>query len=813
METLWQDVRFGIRVLRKNAGFTLVAVLTLALGIGANTALFSVIDAVLLRPLPYRESDRLVAIALQDVTTKDRNFVISYTKLQRIQSQSQLLEGTAGYYPLPLSLSIHGSPEQINSAHTTRNLFELLGVNLAAGRGFLPQEDEEGGADVAIVTDGFWHRHLGASREAIGQTISLDGRSVTVVGVLPPTFRFPVLQNEPGVWLPRVFEHSLMGPVRVRTGASFVSTVARMKAGVSLGQVASELASINTAYKRDFPGFADALKFELAMESLKELLVGEVRTPLLVLLAAVGFVLLIGCANVASLLLARATARRREIAIRSAIGASRRRLIRQLLTESVLLSLMGGLLGILLAFIGLRLLAALPQGVIPQTNAIALNSSVLSFTLVLSLITGIGFGLLPSVASSRQNLNETLNEARGSATQSRGGGRSQALLVMGEVAVAALLVIGAGVLIRSFAKLTGVNPGFDADNLTTFSLKVSETRYPQPTQRSEFFRRLMEEIQVIPGVQSVAAARSLPLAAGGLFIYFCPEGAACQGLGKDPFISLEIITPDYFKTMRIPLLRGRFFDEHDVTGSKPVVIINEATVRLHFSDRDPIGLHITGTREKIPMEIVGVVADVKSFGLNASTPAEMYQPLEQSPSSTMRVVVRSQGDPTAILSAARHKIAELDPDLPIAAVASMKEVIAASGRVSQSRLTAEFTGTFASLALLLTAIGIYGVVTYSVAQRTQEMGLRMALGASRGDVLCLVISQGMRAVLLGIGVGFVAALALTRLIKTMLFGTSATDPVTFAAVLLILIFVGVVACYVPARRASGLDPLVALRYE
>jgi len=813
MEALWQDVRFGIRMLRKNAGFTLVAVLTLALGIGANTALFSVIDAVLLRPLPYRESDRLVAIALQDAATKDRNFVISYTKLQRIQSQSQLLEGTAGYYPLPLSLSIHGSPEQINSAHTTRNLFEVLGVNLAAGRGFLPQEDEEGGADVAIVTDGFWHRHLGASREAIGQPISLDGRSVTVVGVLPPTFRFPVLQNEPDVWLPRVFEHSLMGPVRVRTGASFVSTIARMKAGVSIGQIASELASINAAYKRDFPGFADALKFELAVESLKELLVGEVRTPLLVLLAAVGFVLLIGCANVASLLLARATARRREIAIRSAIGASRLRLVRQLLTESVLLSLMGGLLGILLAFIGLRLFAALPRDVIPQTNAIYLNFSVLAFTLVLSLITGIGFGLLPSVASSRQNLNETLNEARGSATQSRGGGRSQALLVMGEVAVAALLVIGAGVLIRSFAKLTGVNPGFDADNLTTFSLKLSETRYPQPAQRSEFFRRLMEEMQALPGVQSAAVARSLPLAAGGLFIYFCPEGAACQGLGKDPFISSEIITPDYFKTMRIPLLRGRFFDEHDVTGSKPVVIINEATVRLHFAERDPIGLHITGTREKIPMEIVGVVADVKSFGLNASTPAEMYQPLEQSPSSTMRVVVRSHGDPAAILSATRSKIAQLDPDLPMAGVASMKEVIAASGRVSQSRLTAEFTGTFASLATLLTAIGIYGVVTYSVAQRTQEMGLRMALGANRGDVLRLVIGEGMRAVLLGIGVGFVAALALTRLIKTMLFGTSATDPLTFAAVLLLLILVGVLACYVPARRASGLDPLVALRYE
>jgi len=450
---------------------------------------------------------------------------------------------------------------------------------------------------------------------------------------------------------------------------------------------------------------------------------------------------------------------------------------------------------------------------LPHTNTIGLNLPVLAFTAVLCLITGLGFGLLPSLASSRQNLNETLNEARDNSTQSRRGGRSQALLVMGEVAVAALLVIGAGVLIRSFARLAGVNPGFDADNITTFSLKLSEMRYPQPQQRSEFFRRLIEEMQAIPGVQSVAAVQHLPVSPGGLFIYFCPEGAVCQGLGKDPFISTQIITPDYFKTMHIPLLRGRLFDDQDVSGSNPVVIINETTARLHFSGRDPLGLHITGTREKVPMEIVGLVADVKSFGVGASAPVEMYQPLEQSPSSTMRVVIRSQGDPAMMLSAARRKIAQLDPDLPLAAVASMKEVIAASGSVSQSRLTAQFTGTFALLALLLTAIGIYGVVTYSVAQRTQEMGLRMALGANRGDVLRLVIGQSMRVVLIGITVGVVSALGFTRVIKTLLFGTSATDPLTFVAVLLLLVCVGVLACYIPARRASALDPLVALRYE
>ncbi|MBV9340286.1 MAG: ABC transporter permease [Acidobacteria bacterium] len=813
METLCQDIRFAIRTLRKNAGFTVVAILTLALGIGANTALFSVVDAVLLRPLPYRDSDRLVGISLQDVATKNKNAVISFTKLQRIQSQSQLLEGTAGFYPLSLNLAMHGMPEQINGAHATGNLFAVLGVDLAAGRVFRPQEDEEGGANVAIVTDSFWRRHFGARPEAIGQSIPLDGHSVIVIGILPPSFRFPFLQPEPDVWLPRVFEHFLMGPVRVRTGASYVSTIARMKPGVSISQVASELGAINAAYKRDFPGFADAIKFELASDPLKESLVGPVRTPLLVLLAAVGFVLLIGCANVASLVLARATSRRREIAIRRAIGASHVRLIRQLLTESVLLSLMGGAVGILLAFVATRLLAVLPQGLVPHTNPIVLNMSVLAFTAVLCLITGLAFGLLPSMLSSRQNLNETLYEARGSSTQTRSGGRSQTLLVLAEVAVATLLVIGAGVLIRSFAKLTGVNPGFDAQNLTTFSLKLSETRYAQPAQRAAFFRDLMGEMQAIPGVQSAAAVRYLPLAPGGLFIYFCPEGAVCQGLGKDPFISTQQITPDYFKTMRIPLLRGRFFDEHDVDGSKSVVIINETAARLHFAGRDPIGMHITGTREKIPLEIVGIVADVRSGGLTSATLAEMYQPLEQSPSATMTILVRCHGDPAAVLTATRHKIAELDPDLPMAAVASMRQVIAASGRVSQSRLIAQLTGSFAALALLLTAIGIYGVVTYSVGQRTREMGVRMALGASRGDVRNLVLSRGMRAVLGGIALGFVAAIALTRLIRTLLFGTSATDPLIFAAVLLLLIAIAVLACYVPARRAAELDPLVALRYE
>ena len=813
METLTQDVRYGFRALRKNLGFTLVAVLTLALGIGANTALFSVIDTVLLRPLPYKDSDRLVSISSEDVATKARVFGVSFPKFHRIQSLSQAFESTGATYGLPLSLAMHGTPEQVNGAHVTRGFFDVFGVKPVLGRGFLPPEDENGGADVAIVSDSFWRSHLDGNREALGQTLALEGRSVTVVGVLPAGFRFPFQQPEPEVWLPRVFDHALLGPVRVQTGATYLFTVARLRNGVSIAQAESELLAINAGYKRDFAGFADASKFEPTLETLKENLVGDVRKPLLVLLAAVGFVLLIGCANVASLLLSRATSRRREIAIRSAIGASRLRLIQQLLTESILLSFGGGAVGVALAWVAIRLLRSLPQGIVPLANHVALNPSVLGFTLILSLVTGIGFGLLPSLLAAHQDLNQTLKEAKSSGPQGTRHGHSQALLVIAEVAVAAVLVIGAGVLIKSFDKLTDVNPGFDSGNLTTFSLKLSETRYPSAAQRAEFFRRFTEEIQAIPGVQSAAAVRYLPIAPGGLFIYFCPEGTACQGLGKDPFVFAQTVTPDYFKAMRIPLLRGRFFDAHDIAGSKPVVMINDSTARRYFSGRDPIGLHLTGTREKVAMEIVGVVADVKTGGLSAQSVEEMYQPIEQNPSSTMTMVVRSDGDAAPVLTAVRHEVAQLDPDLPMANLASMREVISRSGRVSQSRLTAQLTGAFALLALLLTAIGIYGVVTYSVAQRTQEMGLRMALGANRGDVLRLVIAQGMRFVLVGIAIGFTAALALTRLLKTLLFGTSATDPLTFATVILLLIVVASLACYVPARRAASLDPLIALRYE
>lgn len=811
METVWQDIRFGVRVLRKNAGFTAVAVLTLALGIGANTALFSVIDGVLLRPLPYRDSGQLVSIGSEDIATRNRFPAVSYTKLQRIQQQSQTLAGTGGYFSMPVSLTTNGVPEQVIAGRATRNFFEVLKVTPARGRGFLPQEDADGGADVAILTDSFWHSRFSGNLNILGQAIPLDGRSVAVIGILPADFRFPFEEPAPDVWMPRAFEYPAMGQVRIRTGATYLFVIGRLRDGMSLTQARSEIATINQGYKQDFPGFADAVRIGLVTDELKEALVGGVRTPLLVLLAAVGFVLLIGCANVAGLLLARATSRRREIAIRSAIGASRIRLIRQLLTESALLSLAGGAVGVCLGFAGVRMMRALPPGTIPLTGEITLNASVLAFTLFLSLITGVGFGLLPSLLASRQDLNETLKEARGSSTQGPRSGRSQSALVIAEVAVAAVLVIGAGILLRSFGRLERVNPGLEAEGVMTFSTKLSEKRYPQPAQQAEFYRRLTEEVEAIPGVQSAAAVRYLPLGGGGLFVYFCPEGMVCQGMGKDPLIFTQAATPDYFKTMHIPLLRGRFFDEHDNARGKPAVIINDKTAKRYFAGRNAIGMHLANSRDRIQMEIVGVVGDVKSRGLNAASVEEMYQPSQQSPSAAMTLVIRAGGDPEALVTAVRRRVAQLDPDLPLANIGSMEKVIATS--VTQSRLTSQFTAVFAILALLLTAIGIYGVVTYSVAQRTHEMGLRMALGARRADVLRLVIGQGMRVVLAGIGIGFIAALALTRLLKTLLFGTSATDPLTFGGVVVILLFVAVVACYLPARRAASVDPLVALRYE
>jgi putative ABC transport system permease protein len=811
IETLLQDVRFGARMLRKNLGFTVVAVLTLALSIGANTAIFSVIDAVLLRPLPYKNSDQLVSIATDNVQRGVTGLPVSFTKMTRVKEEARTLQSVGGYFPVNASLTMHGAPEQIPAARASAGFFDVLGIVPAEGRGFLPEEDREGGADVAMISDGFWHSHFGTAPDLIGQTIPLDGKSVTVVGVLPANFHFPFQQPEPDVWLPRVFDPVALTPAMIRTGASFLAVYARLQPGMSLTQSQAELNAINEAYKQDFPGFVDASNYSLEIVSLKESLVGPLRVTLLLLLSAVGFVLLIGCTNIASMLLARSTTRQKEIAIRQALGASPPRLIRQLLTESVLLSALGGIVGVALAAGCLRLLRLLPPGTIPRIEEVSLDAGVLIFSLLLCVVTGIAFGLVPSLLASHRDVNETLKESGRGSNEGRKSRGSRAALVVVEVAVAVVLVTSAGLLMKSFGNLIHVDPGFSPSGVTTFLMTLPKSRYPQPPQQAEFYRRLVESVQALPGVQSAGVSSFLPLAGALRYVYFCPEGTVCQGLGKDPVIAVRQITPDYLQTMRIPLLRGRVFNQQDIAGVKPVVIINQTVAQKYFPAQDPIGRHLANSRDKMPMEIVGVVGDVKFTGLNTPYIPEMYMPQAQNPAATMTLVVRSTSNPQPLIAAVRQKTAEIDRDLPFSGVASMSDVVSAS--VAQPRLTTQFTGFFAALALLLTAVGIYGVLAYSVTQRIHEMGIRMALGASRGEILKMVVGQGMKLVLCGLALGLVVSLGVTRLLASLLFGTGARDPLTFAAVTLLLIVVALLAAYIPARRAAMVDPIVALRYE
>jgi putative ABC transport system permease protein len=811
IETLLQDLRFGARMLRKNLGFTVVAVLTLALSIGANTAIFSVIDAVLLRPLPYKNSDQLVSIGADNVKRGVTGLPVSFTKLTRVKEQTHTLQSIGAYYPVNASLTTRGVPEQISAARATASFFDVLGVVPAEGRGFLPEEDREGGADVAIISDGFWHSHFGAAPDLIGRAIPLDGKSVTVVGVLPASFHFPFQQPEPDVWLPRVFDPVALTPTMIRTGASFLGVFARLQPGVSPAQSQAELDAINEAYVKDFPGYVDASDYTLQIVSLKEGLVGPLRVTLLLLLSAAGFVLLIGCTNIASMLLARSATRQREIAIRQALGASPKRLVRQLLTESLLLSALGGILGVALAAGGLRLLRLLPPGTIPRVEEVTLDAGVLIFSLVLCIVTGIAFGLVPSLLASQRDVNETLKESGRGSNEGRKSRSSRAALVVVEVAIAVVLVTGAALLMKSFGNLMHVDPGFSPSSVTTFLMTLPKSRYPQPAQQAEFYRRLVESAQTLPGVQSAGVSSFLPLAGAIRYVYFCPEGMVCQGLGKDPVIAVRQITPDYLQSMRIPLLRGRAFNQQDIAGVKPVVIINQTVAQKYFSGQDAIGKHLANSRDKIQMEIVGVVGDVKFTGLNTPYIPEMYMPQAQNPAATMTLVVRSNSNPQPLIAAVRQKTSEIDPDLPFSNVASMDEVVSAS--VAQPRLTTQFTGFFAALALLLTAVGIYGVLAYSVTQRIHEMGIRMALGASRSEILKMVVGQGLKLVALGLALGLLVSLAVTRLLTTLLFGTSARDPLIFAAVTLLLLVVALFAAYVPARRASLVDPIVALRHE
>ena len=810
METLLQDLRYGARVLLRGRAVTAVAILALALGIGANTAIFSVINGVLLRALPYPQAERILRLSAANPQRGINDGAFSFPRFEHMQRQSgDNLEAIAAFCNDSFNLTDGGEPEELPGLRVSASIFPVLGVQPALGRAFLPEEDQRGASNVVVLSHRLWQRRFGADPKVIGQPVTLNGLSYTVVGVMPATFHFP--SEEVEVWTPKVFDYSRLTAEQVRLGAGYLIAVARLKPGASLEQARAEMNTISQHYQQQNPTLTDSdPNATMRVVLLGDQVVQDIRPALLVLSAAVGFVLLIACANVANLLLARAAARRKEMAVRVAMGASRWRIVRQLLTESILLSVIGGGLGLLLATWGVRLLLAASAGIIPRTREVTMDGRVLGFSLAVSILTGIVFGLAPTLKASKPDLHESLKEGSRGSTEGIRRNRLRSLLVVTEVALSLLLLVGAGLLMQSFIRLQHVKLGFNPQRLLTMRIQLPQSKYGENQQKSTFFEEVIRRVGQLPGVEAVGATLGLP-PNGYARAPFLVEGGDPLPPGERPLLSWDVISEDYFKAMQIPLLQGRPFNEHDAAGSQSVVVINETLARRYFADGNPLGKHLTVGRAPQPFEIVGVVGDVQNAGLDATPGPHAYTPYRQRPWSAISLVVRSNAEPLALTADVRAQVLSVDKDQPVTAVQTMEQILA--DNVSQPRLTMLLLGIFAAVAMLLAAVGIYGVMSYSVTQRTHEIGIRMALGASRGDVLRLVVGQGMALALAGVVIGLGAALALTRLMAGLLFGVGTTDPLTFTVTPLVLAGVALVASFVPARRATRIDPMVALRYE
>jgi len=808
MEIVVHDLRYALRVLARNPGFTAIAILTLALGIGANTAIFSVVNAVLLRPLEFRDPARLVIVA------EKSSFPVISTSYQnwldwRDQSHSfESMEGTRG---ATLTLTGAGEPERLNARMVTAGLFSLLGVNTIAGRTFTADEDRAGGTPVVLLSYGLWQRRFGGTQEILGKPINLDSQPYTVVGVLPPGFQ--VLQPA-DVFVPFMpWAKTLPDDRNWHPG---IIALARLKPGIAREQARTEMVAITKRLEQRYPTYNTGTSADIV--GLQEQMVKNVRPALILLLGAVSFVLLIACVNVANLLLARSASRGREVAIRTSMGASRSRIVRQLLTESVLVSVAGGVLGLLMASAALGPLLKISAGSVPAAFSVTLDRSVLMFTVALSVLTGLVFGLVPALRTAKFDLRESLNEGSRGSTAGPGQHRLRAALVATEIALAMLLLVGSGLLLRSFSRLQEVPPGFQADHLLVADIPLSQNAYAKPEQRFEFFDRLVDRSKALPGVRSAAAASFLPVSGGGGIIHFNIYGRPPKTPHEFIAAGYRTVTPDYFETLGAPLLQGRLFTPADTDKSPAVVVINATMARTFFPGESPLGkrMQLGALPDKdVPwMEVVGVVGDLLQ-GLDLAPAAEMYLPYRQAdallPVFQMSVVLRTAADPLTQTAALRSALAEIDPNQPLVKVRSMEENMSAS--VAQPRFRTWLIGIFAGLALLLAAIGVYGVMSYTVTQRTSEIGIRITLGAQSTDVFRSIVGEGARIALLGVAVGLIAALALTRLLRTFLYGISASDPATFLAVAVLLTLISVAACYFPARRATRVDPIVALRYE
>ncbi|MEK6321127.1 MAG: ABC transporter permease [Acidobacteriota bacterium] len=809
MQTFWQDVRYGLRVLRRNSALSAVAVIALALGIGANSAIFSVVNAVLLRPLPYRDADRIVAI--QEIGKDGSRRLVTPANFLDWRAQNTVFEHLAAILTRTSNLAGANDAERINLAITSANFFEIFGIRAQQGRLFVPDDEQAGHAPIAVISDALWQRRFGGV-ELVGNSITLDGKSYTVAGIAPAGFQYP---DKTDVWLPPLrlapAINDQMDVTRVR-GFGFLSTVGLLKPGVPLSQAKSEMEVITARLREQYPE-TNNNRFNRVV-SLHTYLVGDTSNVLWLLLGAVCFVLLIACANVANLLLARATSRQKEMAIRAALGASRLRVIRQLLTESSMLALLGGALGLLLALWGIDVMTTLLPKDFPRLQDINLDYAVLGFTLLVSLLTGIVFGLAPALQVSTTDIHESLKE---SSRGTSGGGRRNRLrnlLVVSEVALCFVLLIGAGLLFRSFLELQSVNKGFNSQRVLTMRLSPSGARFTEDAQYISFYRQAIERISAIGGVDSVGMINTLPLSKGpttGIRIEGRPQVPPDQW----PGVNYRNVSPDYFRAMDIPIVQGRALTERDNVSVPLVVLINQVAAERDFAGENPIGKRInmggSNNGQPIWFEIVGVVANVRNIELNTEPLPDIYTSYMQDPFAGMSFVIRTALEPASLAAAVRESVQEVDREQPVAEIRSMENIV--TDAVTQPRFNLVLLGIFGSIALILSAAGIYGVMSYSVTQRTPEIGIRMALGAKASDVLKMVVGQGMILVAIGIVVGLIASFALTHLMTSLLYGVSATDPITFLGISILLAGVALGACFVPARRAAKVDPLVALRYE
>jgi putative ABC transport system permease protein len=811
MRTLWQDLRYGARMLLKKPGFTLIAVITLALGIGANTAIFSVVYAVLLRPLPFPEQERLVVAWKRDTTTNNPFVELAVAEVRDWQAQNQSFTGLAvmptTVYGHGYTLTDRGDPVQLESAKVTGRFFSVLGARAAIGGVFDESDDEVNGAKVVVLSDQLWRERFNADPKIIGQTIMLTQQSFTVVGVMPPTFAFP---RGVDLWTPLLAAMNQRG-VESR-GMTFLQAVGRLKPGVTLDQAEADLNTIIARLAEQYPA-TEAKGHRVVLTPLPDYLFGDAKPALWSLFAATGLLLLIAAANIANLSLARATSRRKELAVRAALGASRWRLMGQLLYESLALAICGGAAGVLLAYWLLDLLVAITPADIPRLEDVRLNGAALLVSLLSTLATTVVFGLLPALSASRFNLNETLNDASAKLSGSRAGNRLRGALVVGEVALTLVLLVGATLILRSFVKLSRVNLGFDPANTLTMQLRIQGARY-NPQSLREFYRQLIERLEAKPGVVAASAVLIRPMeGAVGWDWPFALEGQSEAEARKNRVPNFEVVTPHYFRTLRIPIKTGREFSDQDTDKAPPAVIISETMARTLFGPGvDPLGKRLKLELGDEPWwTIVGVAGDVRYRELQ-DIRFDMYIPFAQWPPAFVNhFAVRTTAEPSAMLTTVRREVAALDPQLAVSRVATMDELVAT--HLARPRFSAVLLNWLSGLAVLLAAVGIFGVTAYSVAQRSGEFGVRIALGAQASDILKLVIGQGMRLATVGVGIGLAASFALTRLMAKLLFGVSATDPLTFTVLALLLTFVALLACYIPARRATKVDPIIALRTE